>query len=94
VGGPDNHLAKFRLSDYVPDYIAESSTSEDFNRQSELTKSWTIALDKAILLAEVANDITDLPIGFRRVTAANKTFLAFKHNKVEYLVATKASIAP
>lgn len=92
VGGPDNHLSKFRLTDYVPDYIAESSTSEDFNRQSELTKTWTIALDKAILIAEVANDVTDLPTGYRRVTIGTKTYIAFKHNKVEYLVATKASM--
>lgn len=94
VGGPDNHLAKFRLSDYVPDYIAESSTSEDFNRQSDRTKAWTIVLDRAIILAEVANSVTDLPIGIRRVSVSGKNYLAFKHDKVEYLVATKASIAP
>ena len=90
VGSTDNKDAKYKLTDYVPDYIAEASTHQDFNRQNEKTKQWTIMMDRLLQLAENATELTDLPIGVRRLLVNNKLFLAQKFEKVEYLVATKA----
>ena len=91
VGGIDNYLNRFKLSDYFPDYIAEASTSQDFNRQDELTKEWTNLLDKALQTAESMTSISSLPNGFRRTTVGTKLCVAFTHNKVEYILVSKAA---
>lgn len=89
VGGLDNYLNKFKLSDYFADYIAESSTNQDFNRQEELTKDWSNQLDRALQTAETMTSISSLPNGFRRTMVGTKLCLAFTFNKVEYIVVSK-----
>ena len=89
VGGIDNYLSKFKLSDYFGDYIAEASTNQDFNRQDELTKDWSNQLDRALQTAESMTSISSLPNGFRRTLIGTKLCLAFTFNKVEYIVVSK-----
>lgn len=89
VGGIDNYMNKFKLSDYFADYIAEASTNQDFNRQEELTKDWSNQLDRALQAAEVMTSISSLPNGFRRTMVGTKLCLAFTFNKVEYIVVSK-----
>ena len=89
VGGIDNYLNKFKLSDYFSDYIAQSSTGQDFNRQEETTKEWSNLLDKALQTAESMTAISSLPNGFRRTTIGTKLCVAFTYNKVEYILVSK-----
>lgn len=92
VGGTDNKDAKYRLTDYVGDYIAESSMAEDFNRQSQPTKDWTIMMEELLILAEEIDEFSTLPANVRRSTRANILFVGKKHAGVEWLVATKKSL--
>ena len=88
-GGEDNALDKFKLTDYVPDYIAESSTSQDFNRQTETTKRWTVAMEELLMLAESFTVLTALPVGVRRVTIGDVAYLTKRIDSVEWLVAIR-----
>lgn len=88
-GGDDNAQNKFKLSDYVPDYIGESSTSQDFNRMSETTKQWSVALEEMLIIAESFNSQSHLPIHTRVLTINNTKYLARKLGRVEYLLAIK-----
>lgn len=92
VGGTDNKEAKYKLTDYVPDYIAENSTHQDFNRMAEATKEWTTVLEELLIIAENADEFTTLPVNTRRSTRGNVLYITRKVRGVEYLVATKSSL--
>ena len=88
-GGADNALEKYRLSDYIGDYIAESSTSQDYNRQCEFTRNWTVAMEEILMLAENLNIQVSLPFGVRKVVINDSTFLSKRMGNVEWLVAIR-----
>lgn len=88
-GGEDNAQDKFKLTDYMPDYIAEASTTQDFNRMSESTKQWSVMMEELLILAEANNDQATLPLSTRKLTINNVDYLSRSFGKVEYLVAVK-----
>ena len=83
---PDNVQNKFKLTDYIGDYIAESATSLDFNRMSEPSKAWTVAIEEMLILAENMAAVDSLPIHIRRTVVGDTTYIGRTLNKVEYLV--------
>lgn len=89
VGNADNKDAKYKLSDYVPDYIAESSNHQDFNRMSEFTKAWTIMMEELLMLAERYTASLSLPANVRRVTRQGITYLTRRIDAVDWMVAVK-----
>lgn len=86
VGGMDNVGDNFKFTDYVPDYIAQASTSQDFNRQSKLTQQIAQTLDQLIIFAEEPAKQLHMPIGYRRVEIDGKIWVGRKVGDVEYLV--------
>ncbi len=88
-GGEDNAQDKFKLTDYFPDYIAESSNSQDFNRMAENTKLWTVLMEQLLILAENYNEDMSLPINVRRLTISNVKYVGKRFNNVEFLVAVR-----
>lgn len=88
-GDPDNVQSKFKLSDYMPDYIAESSTSQDFNRMAETTKQWTIDMERMLVIAENINEYPQLPSDIRKTVLNNITYVTKEIARVQYLVAVR-----
>lgn len=89
VGSNENRDNKFKITDFFPDYIAQASTSQDFNRQSEPTRTWAELLSNALLLAEEMTPFSDVPRGFNRLEREGKLFVVFSYDNVHYLVACK-----
>lgn len=93
-GGVDNKEAKYRLSDYVKDYVGELTMTLDFNRQSESTKEWSTMMAELLVMAEEIDDVTVLPVNTRRTTRNDIIYVGRRLNGVDWLVASKKSIAP
>lgn len=91
-GSSDNVQNKFKLTDYIGDYIAESATSLDFNRMSEPSKAWTVAIEEMLILAENMAAVDSLPIHIRRTVVGDTAYIGRTLNKVEYLVAIKRDV--
>ena len=49
IGSPENKDNLFKYSQFVPDYINVSSTSNDFNRMSADTLQTALALNELII---------------------------------------------
>lgn len=94
VGGTDNTGGKFKLTDYIPDYIGESSVAEDFNRMSDYTRNWTVMMEELLILAEKINEHATLPVGTRRYTLDDQLYVGRRLGKIEYLVAVKDNVQP
>lgn len=90
VGNTDNKDAKYKLTDYVPDYIAEASSHQDFNRMTEYTKAWTIMMDELLILAEKYTPSLILPAHVRRMQRQGFTYLSRRISGVDWMVAVKA----
>lgn len=88
-GGEDNAQDLFKLTDFMPDYIAESATSQDFNRMSESTKQWTVMMEELLIMAEAGDNAVALPLNTRRLTVGTKKYIARRYGRAEYLVAIK-----
>ena len=88
-GGEDNAQDKFKLTDYVPDYIAESSTSPDYSRMSETSKRFTVLMEELLIMAENFDAVAGMPINTRKVRINNVDYVGRKLGPVEYLVAIK-----
>lgn len=89
VGGSDNANNKYKLSDYLPDYIGELSTTQDFNRMSQATKDWSGIMESCIMHAEANTSVALLPVNLQRTTIDSIDFIGFNHNKIYYFVAVK-----
>lgn len=88
-GGEDNAQDKFKLTDYVPDYIAESSTSPDYSRMSETSKRFTVLMEELLIMAENFDAVAGMPVNTRKVRINNVDYVGRKLGQVEYLVAIK-----
>lgn len=93
VGSIENRDNKFSLTDYFPDFISVSSTSEDFNRMVQYTRDWSIMVHELIVDAEEATPNTLLPLYISKITRDNIFYLSRVYDNVQYLVATKYSTA-
>lgn len=89
VGGSDNANNKYKLSDFMPDYIGELSSTQDFNRMSQTTKDWSALMETCIMHAESNTSIALLPVNLQRTTIDGIDYVGFNHNKVYYFVAVK-----
>jgi len=92
VGGPENRDDHFLITDEFPDFIAVSSTSQDFQRMSEKTKGWAEMFAQMLLVADTATDGTTLPIGMTKLTRDGITYIVKSYENFQYLVATRQSI--
>ena len=91
VGSTDNKGAKYKLSDYYSDYIAELSTSQDFNRQAVATQRWSLMMENMLQLAETDSDASALPANIQRTTKFGISWLTQKLDGVQWMVATKST---
>jgi hypothetical protein len=89
VGGPENRDSMFKITDFFSDYIAVSSTSQDFNRMSVNTKTWMENLSKMLLTTETMTDFSDIPLGMSKTIRNGILYLVYSYNNVHYLVAAK-----
>lgn len=94
VGGEFNRLDLFKFTDYFPDYIAENSTSEDFNRQKQATKDITTLL--TLILKKIDQFETDpsIPVNLRLIEKYGQRFVVGKYNNIEYYVLMKPTQQP
>lgn len=89
IGSPENKDNLFKYSQFVPDYINVSSTSNDFNRMSADTLQTALALNELIILAESATKYSHLPKTISRVWRSNKMYLVKRVRYYNLLVYCK-----
>jgi len=92
VGNEENRNSKYMLTDYFPDFINVSSTSQDFNRMVEDTKNWSLMIHQLMVYAETATPDTALPLTVSKVTRDNVFYLSQLYDNIQYLVASKYSV--
>lgn len=97
VGGPENRDDKFRLFDFVPDYLAVPPSSIDFDRMSESTRFWAMKIYSMMATAETMGEFTDVPAGMSRLKRTNASgkeilYLVSTINDVQYLVVSRFSL--
>ena len=88
-GGEDNARDKFKLTDYIPDYIGEGTASLDYSRMSAESRNWTVAMEEMLIIAESITAAGSLPIHTRRASVSNVNYIVRKIGDVEYYVALK-----
>jgi hypothetical protein len=92
VGGPENRENLYRLRDVFEDFLSIASTSLDFNRMSNDTKTFVEMLDALVRAAEEVSEFSNLPYGISRVKRAGKLFVGKKFQNISYLVLCRASV--
>jgi hypothetical protein len=92
IGSKDNRDDLFELTDVFGDYIAVSSTSVDFNRQSLPTQEWSQLLANMLIQAEKVGKYTSVPVGMTKVTRDNVLYVVARYGNINYLVAAKSSL--
>lgn len=75
IGSPENKNALYKYSQFAPDYINVSTTSNDFNRMSTETQETALALNELVILAELATKYSRLPKNISRVWRSNRMYL-------------------
>ena len=97
----ENRDNLFKLSDVFNDYIAQSSTSQDFNRQREKTRDWAEKISKMLILAEEMTPFSDIPRGYigkssnlTRLIRDGKLFLVMNFENIHYLIVAKYNYLP
>ena len=94
VGGEQNRLSLYKFTDYFPDYNAQESTNEDFNRQALPTREITNLLTLILKKIDEWEKDSSLPSSIRVLFKHNQKFLVGKLNNVEYLVLMKPTQQP
>jgi hypothetical protein len=89
VGGEQNRLSLFKFTDYFPDYNAQESTNEDFNRQAQPTRDITTLLTLILKKIDEWEKDSSLPATVRVLVKYNQKFLVGKLNNVEFHVLMK-----
>lgn len=89
IGSVDNRDALFELLDVFPDYIAVTTTSNDFARMSLKTQNWVKLLHRMIVEAEKMGRYTSVPLTMSRVTRDGVLYLTSRFENINYLVAAK-----
>lgn len=91
VNGLTNIEGRKKISTMFSDYIPVSTTSLDFNRMLENTRSWVLFLQALLIAAETATIFTTIPGQFRRTIRNNILFISGIYGNVNYLVAAKSN---
>ena len=89
VAGNENRDNLYKLTNVFPDYIAQASTSQDFNRQQKNTREWAELLNKMLLVAEEMTEYSDVPRGMTKLKRHDKTYLVINYGNIHYLVVAK-----
>lgn len=92
VGNPNNTGGMIKLNDVYDDYVLVPTSDTDFDRMAPATKSFILALNQALSIAETATSSTPMPSGFNRITRGGHLFIGFTSGGVDYLLLTKASL--
>ena len=92
IGNIENRDNMYGLAALFPDIISVSSTSLDFNRMSEPTKSFLLRLAEALYLAESATPYTTLPVTIRGAVRDNVFYVSFTYLNTRFFIATKYGI--
>jgi len=88
----ENRDDKFLLSDYFPDYIAVSTSSQDFNRMSEKTRAFSELVSNMVLVAESMDRYSDIPAGMTRLVRDDILYVVANYDNVHYLVTAKSNM--
>lgn len=97
VGGPENRNQQYKLHEVVPDYLAVPSSSIDFDRMSEATRSWCMRIYAMMVTAETMTEFSDIPPGLSRLKRVNNAgeeilFVVSTINEIQYLVVAKQTL--
>ena len=93
IGSPENKNALYKFSQFAPDYIPASTTSNDFSRMSLETMQIATALSDLIILAETATKYSRLPKTISRVFRNNKMFLVKRVHYYNLIVYCKFNLS-
>lgn len=93
IGSPENKNALYKFSQFAPDYIPASTTSNDFSRMSLETMQIATALSDLIILAETATKYSRLPKTISRVFRSNKMFLVKRVHYYNLIVYCKYNLS-
>lgn len=91
ISSQENRDNLFKITDVYPDYIAQSSTSQDFNRQVENTREWAEKLANMLVIAEEATQYSDIPRGYTKLMREGKLFIVMSYKNIHYLVVAKSN---
>lgn len=94
IGSIENRDNKYQLSKLYPDYIAQQSTSQDFNRQLQPTRDWSEKLTQMLIIAEEMTPFSNVPRIFTKLVRDEKLYLVMSLDNINYLVAAKHNYEP
>lgn len=91
IGSVENRDNLYSLRDVYPDFIMVSTTSQDFNRMSEDTRTFAAGLFDMLIAAETMGEFTDIPQGMTRVKRNGLLYLVKSFNNIHFLVTGKVN---
>lgn len=89
LGNPSNAGSIFNIKQQYKDYMSLTTTSPDFIRMEETTRTWVVKVNDALEIARTLLPSDALPSGYTRVTRGSRTYLTFEMHGFFYLVLTK-----
>lgn len=89
VTGNTNIDEKNTFLKVFPDYTFATSTSLDFNRMSDYTREWIIALNGLLVVAENMDSLTPIPSDMRRIVRSGKLYASFVYDNITYMAYAK-----
>lgn len=93
IGGNRNKNNKFLITDFLPDLINTSTSSLDFNRMSIETQKWFLRMEQALILADKSTPLSLIRSPFRKAIRNGKTYIAFIHDNIQYLVVPRYNMS-
>lgn len=91
ITGATNLPGKQSLIEIFPDYIPQSSMTNDFGRMQINTRDWVVKLGRLLQAAEVVTEYSSVPIGIRRLTRGGVLFVSMLHDNINYMVACRSN---
>jgi len=93
VGNPNNRDSITQFSDKWPQYMVVSNGNPDGDRMSPDTAEWTALFSRLLVAAETMTMFTPVPQGLARVQRDGIVFASGYYKNINYLVASKPSLA-
>lgn len=93
VGNPDNRDGITQFSDKWPQYMVVSNDNPDGDRMSAETAEWNALFSRLLVAAEEMTMYTAVPQGLARVQRDGIVYASGYYKNVNYLVASKPSLA-
>lgn len=91
VKGYNNNSTTQSFRALFGDYIPVSTLSLDFNRMTDITKSWVTLMMAAIIKAESIQNVGDSATPFRTMLRSGKLYIVATYDDIDYLVAAKVN---